>query len=45
MYKNFQSHAALASSSDTKNIQTAPKHRKLLSGAAYRKAHLIDENG
>ena len=45
MYTNFQVHADSESSSDAKSIQTAPKRRKLLSGAAYRKAHLVDENG
>ena len=45
MYTNFQVHADSKSSSDAQNIQTAPKRRKLLSGAAYRKAHLVDENG
>ena len=46
MYTNLQVHGDSESSSDAQNIQmSAPKHRKLLSGAAYRKAHLIDENG
>ena len=45
MYKNSQVHANSQSSSDAQNIQTAPKHRKLLSGGAYRKANLVDENG
>ena len=45
MYTNLQVHADLASSSDAQNIQTAPKRRKFLSGAAYHKVHLVDENG
>ena len=45
MYKNLQVHADSASSSDAQNIQTTPKRQKFLSGAAYRKAHLVDENG
>ena len=45
MYTNFQVHADSKSSSDAQNIQTTPKRRKLLSGATYRKAHLVDENG
>ena len=45
MYKNLQVHADSESSSNAQNIQTAPKRRKLLSGAAYRKAHLVDEHG
>ena len=45
MYDNLQVHAVSKSSSDAQNIQTAPKHRKLLLGAAYHKAHLVDENG
>ena len=44
MSKNLQVHADSASSSDAQNIQTAPKHWKFLSGAAYRKMHLVDEN-
>ena len=32
-------------SSDAQNNQTTPKRWKLLSGAAYCKAHLVDENG
>ena len=43
MYTNLQVHADSESSSDEQKIQTsAPKLRKLLSGAAYRKAHLVD---
>ena len=45
MYTNLQVHADSASSSDAQNIQTAPKSQKFLSGAAYRKADLVDENG
>ena len=45
MYTNFQVHANSKSSSNAQNIQTAPKCQKLLLGAAYRKAHLVDENG
>ena len=45
MYKNFQVHVDSTSSLDAQNIQTAPKRRKLLLGAAYRNAHLVDENG
>ena len=45
MYTNLQVHVDSESSLDAKNIQTAPKRQKLLSGAAYRKAHLVDENG
>ena len=45
MYTNLQVHVDLESSSDAQNIQTAPKCWNLLSGAAYRKAHLVDENG
>ena len=41
----MQVHVDSESSSDAQNIQTAPKCRKLLSRAAYRKAHLVDENG
>ena len=44
MYTNLQVHANSASSSNAQNIQTAPKCRKLLSGGAYHKAHLVDEN-
>ena len=45
MYTNLQVHVDLESSSNVQDIQIAPKHRKLLSGAAYRKALLVDENG
>ena len=46
MYTNFQAHADSTSSSDAQNIQIiSPKCRKFLSGAAYRKTHLVDENG
>ena len=47
MYTNFQVHADSSSISDAQNyIQSiAPKHRNFLSGAAYRKTHLVDENG
>ena len=45
MYKNFHVHADSESSSDAQNNQTSPKCWKLLSGAAYRKADLVDENG
>ena len=45
MYTNFQVHADSESSSNVQNIQTTPRRRKLLSGAAFRKAHLVDENG
>ena len=45
MYTNLQVHVDSASSSDAQNIQTAPKCQKLLLGAAYRKAHLANENG
>ena len=45
MYKDFQVHADSESSLDAQNIQTAPKRRKLLSGATYHNAHLVDENG
>ena len=46
MYKNLQGHYADSISSlDAQNIRTDPKRRKLLSRAAYRKAHLVDENG
>ena len=44
MYTNLQVHADSTSSSDAQNIQTTPKRRKFLSGIAYRKAHLVDEN-
>ena len=44
MYTNLQVHADSESSLDAQNNQTAPKRRKLLSGAAYRKVHLVDEN-
>ena len=44
MYTNLQVHADSLSSSDAQNIQISPKRRKLLSGAAYRKAHLVDDN-
>ena len=45
MYTNLQVHADLESSSDAQNNQTTTKCRKLLLGEAYRKAHLVDENG
>ena len=47
MYTNLQFHADSSSSSDTQNYiqSTAQKHRKFLSGVAYRKTHLVDENG
>ena len=45
MYTNLQVHVDSKSSSDAQNIQIVPKRRKLLSGAAYRKAHLVDKNG
>ena len=45
MYTNLQFHADSALSSDAQNIQTTPKRRKFLSEAAYRKVHLVDENG
>ena len=46
MYTNLQVHADSKSSLDAKNIQMlGPKHRKILSRVAYRKAHLVDENG
>ena len=45
MYTNLHVHANSESNSDAQNIQITPKHRKLLSGVAYRKAHLVDENG
>ena len=45
MYTNLQVDADSTSSSDAQNIQTTQKRRKLLSGVAYRKAHLVDENG
>ena len=45
MYTNLQVHADSTSSSDAQNIKTAPKCWKFLSGVAYRKAHLVDENG
>ena len=45
IYTNLQVHADSELSSDAQNIQTAPKHRKLLSGAAYHKVHLVDKNG
>ena len=48
MYTNLLVHANSESSSDAQNyIQstTAPKHRKFLLGAAYRKTHLVDEKG
>ena len=46
MYTNFQVHANSSLSSDAQNYiqSTAPKHRKFLLGAAYRKTHLVDEN-
>ena len=45
MYTNLSFHADSKSISDAQNIQTTPKRRKLLSGATYRKARLVDENG
>ena len=45
VYKYLQVHADSKSISYAQNIQTTPKHQKLLSGAAYCKAHLVDENG
>ena len=45
MYTNFHVHADSELSSDAQNIQTVPKCRKILSGAAYRKARLVDKNG
>ena len=45
MYINLQVHVDSTSSSDAQNIQTTPKCQKLLSGDAYRKAHLVNENG
>ena len=46
MFTNLQVHADSTSSSDAQNINhTAPKYQKFLSGAAYHKAHLVDENG
>ena len=45
MYTNLKVHADSKLSSNAQNIQTTPKCRKLLSGVAYRKAHLVDENG
>ena len=45
MYTNFQVHVDSTSSSDAQNIHIAPKRRKILLGAAYCKAHLVDENG
>ena len=45
MYTNLQVNADSKSSLDAQNIQTAPKRRKLLSGATYHQAHLVDENG
>ena len=45
MYTNLQVHADSKSSSGAQNIQTAPKRQKLLLGAAYCKAHLVEENG
>ena len=43
MYTNLHVHEDSESSSDAQNIQIAPKRRKLLSGAAYRKVRLVDE--
>ena len=45
MYKNLQVHADSALISDAQNIQIAPKLQRFLSGAAYRKVHLVDESG
>ena len=46
LYTNLQVHDADSTLIlDAQNIQTTPKRRKLLSGAAYRKVHLVDENG
>ena len=45
MYTNLQVHVDSTSSSDAQNIQIAPKRRKFLSGAAYCKTHLVDEDG
>ena len=45
IYTNLQVHADSTSSLDAQNIQTAPKRQKFLLGAAYCKAHLVDENG
>ena len=45
MYTNLQVHAYSKLSSGAQNNKTAPKRRKLLSGAAYHKVHLVDENG
>ena len=45
MYTNFQFHADSESISHAQNIQRYPKRQKLLLGGAYRKAHLVDENG
>ena len=44
MYTNLQVHLNSTSSSNTQNIQTAPKCQKFLLGVAYHKAHLVDEN-
>ena len=44
MYTNLQVHEDSETSSDAQNIQTAPKHWKLISGASYRNAHFLDEN-
>ena len=45
IYTNLKVHADSTSSSNAHNIQTTPKCHKFLSGAAYHKAHLVDENG
>ena len=45
MYINLQVHADLESILDAQNIQVVSKIWKLLSGAAYCKAQLVDENG
>ena len=45
MHTNLQVHADSDSSSDAQNIRTTPKRQKLLSGVAYHKVHLVDENG
>ena len=41
----LQVYAYSESSSYAQNIRIVQKRRKLLSGAAYRKARLVDENG
>ena len=45
MFTTLKVHEDSESSSYAQNIQIAPKRRKLLSRAAYCKAHLVDENG